>query len=159
MRHACISDLGAGLIRRHEGCRLTAYRDVVGVWTIGYGHTGPDVQPGLTITSDQATELLHRDLHWVDELLVRLQGERAGRKLARFGPNQLDALADFIFNIGAGAWKASNVYAEALRQRDPTAPFVPALFMTWTLAGGQALPALAERRFRAYMVFRWGHRA
>ena len=34
-----ISQAGLKLIEEFEGCRLTAYQDVVGVWTIGYGHT------------------------------------------------------------------------------------------------------------------------
>ncbi len=46
------------LVKRFEGLRLTAYQDSVGVWTIGYGHTGPDVHPGMTITEEQADELL-----------------------------------------------------------------------------------------------------
>ena len=44
-----ISKVGLDLIKKFEGCRLTAYADVAGVWTIGYGHTGKDVVPGLTI--------------------------------------------------------------------------------------------------------------
>ena len=41
---------GLALTEQFEACRLTAYQDQVGVWTIGYGHTGPDVTPKLTIT-------------------------------------------------------------------------------------------------------------
>ena len=48
--------------RKFEGLRLTAYQDMVGVWTIGYGHTGPDVKAGLTITQQQAEQLLINDL-------------------------------------------------------------------------------------------------
>jgi lysozyme len=31
-------------------------------WTIGYGHTGPDVTPGKRITETQATDYLRSDL-------------------------------------------------------------------------------------------------
>ena len=48
------SSKGLALTQQFEGCRLTAYQDQVGVWTIGYGHTGPDVTPGLTITEEQS---------------------------------------------------------------------------------------------------------
>ena len=48
------SGRGLALTEQFEGCRLTAYQDQVGVWTIGYGHTGTDVTPGLTITQQQA---------------------------------------------------------------------------------------------------------
>jgi hypothetical protein len=56
------SSNGIALIQRFEGIRLTAYRDIVGVLTIGYGHTGPDVTPGLTITQPRAVALLQQDL-------------------------------------------------------------------------------------------------
>ena len=32
------------IIKEFEGLRLTSYQDSVGVWTIGYGHTGPEVR-------------------------------------------------------------------------------------------------------------------
>nr|WP_205208480.1 hypothetical protein [Chromobacterium haemolyticum] len=48
-----ISANGIKLIQQFEGLRLKAYQDAVGVWTIGYGHTGPDVTPGLVITQAQ----------------------------------------------------------------------------------------------------------
>jgi lysozyme len=53
--------LAAALIRVFEGIRLTAYQDSGGVWTIGIGHTGPEVVAGLTITADQAAELFATD--------------------------------------------------------------------------------------------------
>ena len=49
-----ISENGLALIKRFEGCRLTAYQDSVGVWTIGYGHT-LDVSKGRTIRSSRPT--------------------------------------------------------------------------------------------------------
>ena len=48
------SELAFNLLSVLEGVRLTAYPDTGGVWTIGLGHTGPDVTPGLTITRDGA---------------------------------------------------------------------------------------------------------
>jgi lysozyme len=55
------SQNGLNLTEQFEGLRLTAYQDQVGVWTIGYGHTGPDVHAGLTITQQQANNLLMQD--------------------------------------------------------------------------------------------------
>lgn len=54
-------ELAARLIRVFEGVRLTAYRDSGGVLTIGFGHTGPDVLPGMTITFERAVELFRTD--------------------------------------------------------------------------------------------------
>jgi lysozyme len=53
---------GLALTEQYEGCRLTAYQDQVGVWTIAYGHTGADVTPGLTITQTEAEALLAKDV-------------------------------------------------------------------------------------------------
>ncbi len=50
------------MTEKFEGLRLTAYQDQVGVWTIGYEHTGPDVYPGLKITENEATWLLPYDI-------------------------------------------------------------------------------------------------
>jgi len=55
---------GLALTKEFEGLRLVAYQDSVGVWTIGYGHTGPDVRVGLTITEEQAAILLAADVAW-----------------------------------------------------------------------------------------------
>ena len=52
-----ISNNGLSLIKRFEGCRLTAYQDSIGIWTIGYGHTS-GVAKGQTITQIQADRYL-----------------------------------------------------------------------------------------------------
>ncbi|AHA27985.1 hypothetical protein lam_639 [Candidatus Liberibacter americanus str. Sao Paulo] len=49
-----IPPLLISLIKQFEGLRLKAYRCSVGVWTIGYGHTGCDVYEGLVIPQEQA---------------------------------------------------------------------------------------------------------
>ncbi len=61
-----ISPEGLALIKQWEGLRLNAYKDAIGVWTIGYGHTNnagkPFVHKGMAITEKQAEELLCQDL-------------------------------------------------------------------------------------------------
>lgn len=53
------SEKGIALIKEFEGCKLTAYRDSVGVWTIGYGWTQPVdgklIRAGMTITGNSRT--------------------------------------------------------------------------------------------------------
>ena len=58
-----ISQKGLELIKRFEGCRLKAYQDSVGVWTIGYGTTNADkaitgetICQGLYISQETADE-------------------------------------------------------------------------------------------------------
>ncbi|WP_273755884.1 lysozyme, partial [Bartonella sp. MM73XJBT.G] len=61
-----ISQEGLALIKQWEGLRLNAYKDAIGVWTIGYGHTNsagkPFVHKGMTMTEKQAEDLLRQDL-------------------------------------------------------------------------------------------------
>ena len=82
------------LIKRHEGLRLHAYRDPVGTWTIGWGHTG-DVSPGMTITQHQAEALLALDISTAAQAVTR--SVRVALTQAMF-----DALVSFTFNLGEG---------------------------------------------------------
>ena len=56
-----VSQKGIDLIKKFEGLRLTAYVCPAGVLTIGYGHTGADVKPGMRITEEEAERLLWKD--------------------------------------------------------------------------------------------------
>jgi lysozyme len=87
------SNAGVELIARFEGVRLKAYDDGVGVWTIGYGHTGQDVHPGLTITMKRARELLRQDLSGAEKAV----NQTVKRPLNQ---SQFDALVSLVFNTG-----------------------------------------------------------
>jgi lysozyme len=88
-----ISPAGLALIKESEGCRLEAYRDAVGVWTIGYGHTGADVHEGLVWSQNQADAAVAEDA---------AKAAQAVRELveASLTQGQFDALGDFVFNLG-----------------------------------------------------------
>jgi lysozyme len=130
------SDAGLTLTKNFEGCRLSAYADQGGVWTIGYGHTGPGVHAGLTITQDQAD--------------IFLQSDTAGavacvNKLVT-GPIvqcQFDALVDFAFNLGC-ACLATSTLLRAVNAGD----FVGAAneFLRWDHVGGMVVSGLLRRR-------------
>jgi lysozyme len=89
-----ISPSGLELISRFEGLRLTAYDDGFGTWTIGYGHTGPDVHPGLTITRARALELLARDVRGAEACI-------SGLVKVPLNQCQFDALTSLVFNSGS----------------------------------------------------------
>ncbi|WP_164171293.1 glycoside hydrolase family protein, partial [Stenotrophomonas maltophilia] len=61
-----LSLIGRAVLIAREGARLEAYRDSVGVWTIGVGHTSaagaPKVTPGLTITAQECDAIFERDV-------------------------------------------------------------------------------------------------
>ena len=61
------SEKAYSLIQNFEGLRLTAYRCPAGVWTVGYGHSG--VVSGMTITKEQAEELLKRDIETAENIV------------------------------------------------------------------------------------------
>lgn len=88
-----VSPTGLALIARFEGLRLNAYDDGSGTWTIGYGHTGPDVRPGLTITRERALELLAGDVREAEACVDALVHVPLAQ--CRF-----DALASLVFNTG-----------------------------------------------------------
>lgn len=95
----------AALVQR-EGCRLHAYRDSVGVWTIGVGHTGraapPAVTPGMAITRREADVLLAADLAPFEAAVAAVVRHAASQ-------NQFDAMVSLAFNIGAVGFAGSTV--------------------------------------------------
>lgn len=130
------SDAGLALTKSFEGLRLTAYQDVAGVLTIGYGHTGPDVKPGMTITEAEADVLLRAD---VEEAVATVN--RVVTVL--ISQNQFDALVDFCFNAGSGNFLRSTLLRK-LNAGD--AAGAAAQFALWNHAGGEVVPGLTLRR-------------
>lgn len=85
---------GLALIKRCETLRLKSYQDDGGVWTIGWGHTGKDVGPGISITEPQATAMLRADVGRAEAEVNRLLTHR------ELLESQVDALISFEFNTG-----------------------------------------------------------
>jgi len=130
------SKAGLSLTESFEGVRLTAYQDQVGVWTIGYGHTGPDVHAGLTITQDQANDLLMGDVSHAVSAVNRLV-------TVPLTQNQFDALVDFVFNVGIGNFASSTLLRELNASNFTDAA---AQFERWSHAGGVVVAGLLRRR-------------
>jgi lysozyme len=130
------SPRGRALIEKFEGLRLTAYQDMVGVWTIGYGHTGPDVKAGLTITQQQAEQLLINDL-------ARFNNGVNALVTVKINQNQFDALISFSYNLGLGSLQQSTL----LRLLN-AGNFQAAAdqFPRWDRAGGKEVAGLLARR-------------
>lgn len=131
-----INAAGLALIKQWEGCRLEAYKDVAGVWTIGYGSTGPHVIPGMKISRDEAERLLRTDLRRFEDGVARLVK-------VELNENQFSALVSFAFNVGLGAFQKSTLLRR-LNAGDYDA--VPAQLMRFSYAGGKRVAGLANRR-------------
>jgi lysozyme len=127
---------GLALTERFEGLRLQAYQDSVGVWTIGYGHTSPDVHAGLTITEDQAIILLTADVAWAVACVNKAV-------TSAINQNQFDALVDFTFNLGCASLVQSTLLQ--LLNAGNFAAAAPQ-FLRWNKAGGKVLKGLTLRR-------------
>jgi lysozyme len=136
-----------GMIETWEGCVLTAYRDPVGVLTIGYGHTGPDVTPSQTITQVQADTLLINDLHKFELTVNALCGSALTTQY------QFDALVSFAFNLGGNTLKTSTLLRLHLAGDYAGAA---AEFPKWDHAGGEVLAGLLRRRQGEAAVYRNG---
>ena len=102
MANKVTSQTGVNLIMKFEGCRLQAYKCAAGVLTIGYGHTGSDVTPGLKITQAKAEELLKQDLKKFENFVNNVLYVPLTEQLNQ---NQFDALVSFAFNCGQGSLK------------------------------------------------------
>lgn len=97
-----INQEGLDLIKKFEGCKLMPYKDSAGVWTVGYGHTGPSVVPDVTITQNVADFLLASDCANAEAAVTRLVTQN-------ISDNAFSALVSFVFNLGQGTLKRSKL--------------------------------------------------
>lgn len=129
-------DNGLALTKSFEGCKLTAYQDGGGVWSIGYGHTGPEVTRGLTITQANADSLLKQDtLKAANAVMLNT--------MVALTQNQFDALTDFAFNCGIGAFRTSTLL-RLLNKGDYQG--AKAQLIRWNKDNGKEVEGLTRRR-------------
>ena len=130
------SKTGFTLTESFEGCKLTAYQDSVGVWTIGYGTTGPDVYEGLTITQAQAEGLL------ADRIALAASCVNTAITVQLTQP-EFDALVDFTYNLGCRAF-CNSTMRRLINEGNMAAAAVQ--FDSWDHAGGKVVAGLLRRR-------------
>ena len=125
------------LIRAYEGLRLSPYRDLAGVATIGYGSTGPHVtMHSPSITEAEANRLLILDADAAARAVLRLIH-------VPLTDGQFDALTDFAYNLGGGALQRSRLRAVINRGEHQD---VEAELLKWCKAGGVVVRGLLRRR-------------
>ncbi len=96
-----LSKEGADALYRREGKRNKAYKDTKGIWTIGVGHTGPDIVEGLVWTDKQVMEAFLRDVAWAENAVSEVR--------MPLNQNMFDALVSFTFNVGEKAFRTSTM--------------------------------------------------
>jgi len=143
---------GIALIEKFEGLMLESYIDTHDnqgspIYAIGYGHTyragPPMVTPGMTITKDQADQILKQDI---------LPYERAVNinVTVPINQNQFDALVSFTYNAGPGNLKTliansklnSGVYGHMAVE-----------MLTFDKSQGKTLAGLTRRRIAEGRLF------
>lgn len=138
-----ISNKGLSLIKEFEGLKLNAYRCAANVLTIGYGSTGPHVKEGMTITEEEAEELLKEDVSKFEECVNHAVEVDLTQE-------EFDALVSFAFNVGCGAFMGSTLL-KLLNAGNKHA--AAQQLLRWDKAGGRVLAGLARRRAAERALF------
>lgn len=141
------SENGIAVLHYFESCKLDAYPDPAtggAPWTIGWGHTGPDVRPGLKWTQDKA------DAVFLDD--IKKFESAAGPGLLERQPTQgqFDALVCFAYNCGTANLKSSTLL-RLLNAGD--VPGAQAQFSRWNKAAGKVMRGLTRRRAAEAALF------
>lgn len=133
---AAVLVLAASLIASWEGVRYSPYQDVVGVWTVCYGHTGADVEPGKKYTKAECDALLREDMAEADAIV---------RKCIRvpMKPHQEASLVSLTFNVGP-----RGVCGSTLQRKANAGDWAGACaeLDRWNRAGGRVYRGLVLRR-------------
>lgn len=138
------SKYSTDLIKKWEGCKLTAYKCPAGKWTIGYGNTtyedGSSVKEGDKITQARAEQMLisylEKEVYW--------HLERIG-----LSDSQISAVSSLIYNVGWGSFSRSKCW-KAMKEKDWEGVITN---WTWYRANGKFLKGLAKRRIDELGVF------
>jgi lysozyme len=130
------------LVKKYEGCFLKAYRDPIGIWTIGIGiikyPDGRKVKEGDVCTLKQAEEYL---MHELNTKAIAIQHHFFN---VAINQNKFDALLSFTYNLGVGALAKSTLLKKVkFNHNDPA---IRGEFMKWVKAGGKVLKGLQSRR-------------
>lgn len=131
-----------------EGVRYQPYRDVVGVWTVCYGHTGRDIMLGKTYTETECKALLDKDLSTVARQInpyIKVPIPETTR----------GALYSFVYNVGTGNFKTSTLLRK-INQGDIQGACEQ--LKRWNKAGGVVWKGLITRREIEREVCEWGQK-
>lgn len=135
-----------GYAKRLANDCAIAYQDIVGVWTLAYGFTGPSIRQGVYMSREQAdAELARRILLLLNHIIP------ASPVLAQpENENRLAAVLSFAYNLGFGAYRAST-----LKRKIDASNWIQAAaeFQKWCLAGGRKVPGLVRRRAEEAALF------
>ena len=129
-----------------EGVKLKAYPDPAtggDPWTVGVGHTGPEVVEGLEITEVQALDYLRTDIETAEKCINQCV-------TGNLTQDQFDALCSFVFNLGCGNFRKSTLLKKINEEDDVGASEE---FKRWDKANGKVMAGLTRRRMAEMELF------
>jgi lysozyme len=144
IREVLASGIARDTIKMFEGCKLKSYKDQAGIWTLGYGETGPHIGPGLTITEAEAENWLNNRLQWTSQEINTLVK-------VPLSQNQFDALVSLVYNIGVGAFQHSTLLKYINTDHLDKAADE---FLKWDHVGGVEDLGLLRRRKEERFLFK-----
>lgn len=147
-------------IKEKEGCRLEAYKlSGEKYWTIGYGHSGPDVKQGQVITEDEANKLFSDDLKTFEKAVNGYIDEYN----LSFNQSKFDAIVSFTYNCGTNWVDKSWRIAKYLKNnfKDSNGKVIPDqeiadAFGVICSGGDGIIDGLIERRIEEAKIFLYG---
>lgn len=131
-----------------EGVRYKPYQDVVGVWTVCYGHTGKDIMLGKTYTETECRALLNKDLNTVAHQINPYIKQPIPETMR-------GALYSFAYNVGAGNFQTSTLLRK-INQGDQKGACDQ--LRVWIYAKKVIWKGLVTRREIEREVCLWGQR-
>lgn len=149
MSESLVSDKLIDFEKSFEGFSATPYFDEVGVKTLGYGMTGEEIEGIISITEEQATQMLK---DWINKKYAPVIKADLDNKGITLEQHQFDALVSMAYNVGTGGVLGSTLYrniCNGVRDCDT----ITANFTAWSKAGGQVLPGLLRRRQQEANMF------
>ena len=135
-----LSENGYDVIKSFEGIKNKAYKDSVGIWTVGIGFItvdGVKVNENTTLTNDQIEEQFFKQI-------VKYENAVNNNVKSVLNQNQFDALVSFTFNLGEGSLKSSTLLKKV--NVNPNDTSICAEFLIWNKAGGRVIDGLTKRR-------------
>ncbi len=140
------SQNGIAVLKYFENCSLSAYPDPAtggAPWTIGWGHTGPEVVRGLVWTQAKADAQLLADL-------AEREMSVSCAVTSSVSQGQFDALVVFVYNLGHGNFEGSTLL-RMVNAGDMDKAI--SQFPRWNRANGKPMRGLKRRRAAEAALF------
>lgn len=134
------------LITKFEGCKLEAYQDVRGIWTVGFGTTGPGIVEGLVISQNTANAMLNGHVKEIGLTITEIIGNALPQDC-------FDAVTCLTYNIGTGNFKTSTMCKLI---KEGNLKEAANEFVKWDHAGGKEVEGLLRRREAELELYKRG---